>query len=289
MAPRDYFFYALVVFGWSTSWYPLKLQLGVVAPEVSLFWRFLAAACIMFVITIIVRKPIRFALRDHVRFMLLGLCLFSANFTCFYYAGLHGASGLLAVVFSTASLINVLMLAALSRTLPRVTHILAAFTGLTGVALLYLPELRTSETAFLGLGLCLSGTLFFCSGNMVSSAAQKHKIPVISATSWGMAYGALFLACFSMLRGQPFIIEMTPTYIVTLAWLVVISSVISFMCYLTLLGRIGPGRAGYATVVFPVFALLISTAFEGYQWSAFAFVGIGLVVTGNIIMARARS
>jgi drug/metabolite transporter (DMT)-like permease len=82
---------------------------------------------------------------------------------------------------------------------------------------------------------------------------------------------------------------MTPTYIVSLAWLVVISSVISFMCYLTLLGRIGPGRAGYATVVFPVFALLISTAFEGYQWSAFAFVGIGLVVTGNIIMARARS
>jgi len=42
-------------------------------------------------------------------------------------------------------------------------------------------------------------------------------------------------------------------------------------------------------VVFPVFALLISTAFEGYQWSGFAFVGIGLVVTGNIIMARARS
>ena len=44
MAPFDMLLYAGVVFGWSTSWLPLKWQLGVVAPEISLFWRFLMAA-----------------------------------------------------------------------------------------------------------------------------------------------------------------------------------------------------------------------------------------------------
>ena len=48
MTPRDYFLYAVMVFGWSTSWIMLKQQLGVVAPEVSLFWRYLAAALLCY-------------------------------------------------------------------------------------------------------------------------------------------------------------------------------------------------------------------------------------------------
>ena len=36
----DYFLYALTIFAWSTSWLPLRWQLGVVAPEVSLFGGF---------------------------------------------------------------------------------------------------------------------------------------------------------------------------------------------------------------------------------------------------------
>ena len=56
------------------------------------------------------------------------------------------------------------------------------------------------------------------------------------------------------------------------------SSVLTFACYLTLVGRIGAGKAGYATVIFPVFALLISTVFEKYQWGVLPFAGICLVV-----------
>jgi drug/metabolite transporter (DMT)-like permease len=288
MTPRDYFLYAVMVFGWSTSWIMLKQQLGVVAPEVSLFWRYLAAALLMFGLSAVMRQQLRYGARDHLRFLALGLCLFSANFLLFYYAGSYGASGLLAVVFSTASLIIVLMVALASRRMPKWKHLLAAVNGISGVLLLYLPELQTSQTALLSLGLCLGGTLFFCIGNLVSAATQRAGLPVMGASTWGMAYGAGLLGLFALANGSPFIIEFTPVYLLSLAWLVVISSVITFACYLTLVGRIGPGRAGYATVMFPAFALLISTAFESYQWTAFALAGLGLVVTGNIIMLRSR-
>ena len=36
----DGLLYAVTVFGWSTSWIAMKAQVGVVAPEVSLLWRF---------------------------------------------------------------------------------------------------------------------------------------------------------------------------------------------------------------------------------------------------------
>ena len=67
-----------------------------------------------------------------------------------------------------------------------------------------------------------------------------------------------------------------------------VSSVLAFASYLSLVGRIGPGRAAYATVIFPVFALLISALYEGYEWTWLALACLALVMAGNMIMIRAR-
>ena len=289
MKPFELLLYSMVVFGWSTSWLPLKWQLGVVAPEVSLLWRFVIAATVMFVISIYLRQSLMFHWRTHLRLALLGLCIFSTNFAFFYHGGKGVASGLLAVVFSSASLVNVLMTAVLGRSRPRIAHLLAAMVGLTGVVCLFWPELQLSNTALTSLALCLIGTLFFCTGNMVSAACQKRGIPVFASASWGMLYGACYLALFSFISNHEFIIEPTAKYVLGLVWLALVSSVMTFAAYLSLIGRIGPSRAGYATVIFPVFALLISTVFESYTWSSLAFIGLGLVIFGNVIMLRARS
>ena len=289
MKPFELLLYSMVVFGWSTSWLPLKWQLGVVAPEVSLLWRFVIAATVMFVISIYLRQSLMFNWRTHLRLGLLGLCIFSTNFAFFYHGGKGVASGLLAVVFSSASLVNVLMIAVLGRSRPRIAHLLAAMVGLTGVVCLFWPELQLSNTALTSLALCLIGTLFFCTGNMVSAACQKRGIPVFASASWGMLYGACYLALFSFISNHDFIIEPTAKYVLGLVWLALVSSVMTFAAYLSLIGRIGPSRAGYATVIFPVFALLISTVFESYTWSSLAFIGLGLVIFGNVIMLRARS
>lgn len=289
MKPFELLLYSMVVFGWSTSWLPLKWQLGVVAPEVSLLWRFVIAATVMFVISIYLRQSLMFHWRTHLRLALLGLCIFSTNFAFFYHGGKGVASGLLAVVFSSASLVNVLMTAVLGRSRPRIAHLLAAMVGLTGVVCLFWPELQLSNTALTSLALCLIGTLFFCTGNMVSAACQKRGIPIFASASWGMLYGACYLALFSFISNHEFIIEPTAKYVLGLVWLALVSSVMTFAAYLSLIGRIGPSRAGYATVIFPVFALLISTVFESYTWSSLAFIGLGLVIFGNVIMLRARS
>ena len=289
MKPFELLLYSMVVFGWSTSWLPLKWQLDVVAPEVSLLWRFVIAATVMFVISIYLRQSLMFHWRTHLRLALLGLCIFSANFAFFYHGGKGVASGLLAVVFSSASLVNVLMTAVLGRSRPRIAHLLAAMVGLTGVVCLFWPELQLSNTALTSLALCLIGTLFFCTGNMVSAACQKRGIPVFASASWGMLYGACYLALFSFISNHEFTIEPTAKYVLGLVWLALVSSVMTFAAYLSLIGRIGPSRAGYATVIFPVFALLISTVFESYTWSGLAFIGLGLVICGNVIMLRARA
>ena len=250
MRPFDYLLYAGVVFAWSTSWYPLSLQMGVVEAEVSLVWRFTAAAVLMFAITAWFRVPLRYGRTEHIRFATLGIVLFSTNFALYYNASLYAASGLLAVILSTASLVNVLMVAVITHRPPPVLQLGAAVTGLAGVGLIFLPELQLSPTVVLALLLGGLGTLSFCIGNLMSAASQKRNVHVLASTSWGMVYGTAFMVIVSLIRGHEFIIDPSVTYISSLIWLVSISSVLAFASYLTLIGRIGPGRAGYATVIF---------------------------------------
>ena len=288
MRPFEMFLYVAVVFGWSTSWYPLSLQLGVVAPEVSIFWRFLVSSLMMLAIAALCGIRLRFEPGEHLRFLFLGMALFSTNFALFYNSSLYLASGLLAVILSMSSLINVVLVAAINRRPPPLLQMVAAIVGLVGLGLIFAPEFKTLPTAGIAVAYGVLATFSFCIGNLLSSRSQQRGTPVLASTSWGMVYGTLFMGIIALLRGHPFIIDMSPSYLFSLAWLILVSSVMTFACYLSLVGRIGPGRAAYATVVFPIFALLISARYEGYEWSVAALAGLALVIIGNLIMIRAR-
>ena len=138
--------------------------------------------------------------------------------------------------------------------------------------------------AFFGLGLCIAGTLSFCAGNLISATLQKSKVPVVSASAWGMIYGAGLSALIAFAQGHEFMIDWSPSYISSLVFLAIVSSVVAFAAYLTLLGRIGADRAGYATVLFPVLALLISAIMEDYRMSLLAVAGLAMVLLGNVFV-----
>ena len=99
-----------------------------------------------------------------------------------------------------------------------------------------------------------------------------------------MAYGALFIFVFSILSSTPFVIDTDIRFIGSLLFLALFASAIGFGCYLTLVGRIGPENAAYATVLFPIVALALSTWFESYAWQGRTLVGVSLVLIGNVVV-----
>jgi len=287
----DYGLYAATVLAWGFSWIAMKGQVATVAPEVSVFWRFVLASAIMMAWARYRGHSLAFPVKDHLRFAGLGALIFSTNFTLFYYGAAVLPSGLLAVIFSTASIFNLFLGLVLFGQRPNLMALVAGLLGFAGIGLMFWPKLAGAEfntQAAIGLALCVGGTLSFCLGNMVSADAQKKGIGVTPATAWGMVYGMVFLGLFSALRGQRFAVEISLQYLGSLVYLAVVASVIAFASYLTLLGRIGSTRAGYATVMFPVVALTLSTIFEGYQWTPLAAAGLVCVLGGNLMMLRAR-
>ncbi len=283
----DGLLYLAVVVIWGTTWIMIKFQLGVVPPEVSVAYRFAIAALLMFAWVTLRRLPLRFSLRDHLFIALQGALIFSTNFVLFYLAALDLATGLLAVVFSTASIMTLLFTAVLRRRPPLLRALLGALLGSCGIALVFWPEIAGFSLASgtgLGLLLSLGGTVSFSLGGLVAARNQAAGLSVRGSTAWAMAYGTLLLSLFVMVRGASFTFDPALPYVGSLLYLAVFGSVIAFACYFALLGRIGAERSAYATVLFPIVALTISTLFEGYHWSATALAGVLLILAGNLLV-----
>ena len=279
--------YALVVFAWGTSWIAIPAQLGVVAPEVSVFYRFALAGALMVAWMLASGRAMRFPPAAHLRFAALGILTFSSNFAIFYYAGLHFPSGLLAVVFSLSTVTNILLARIVFGDAISGALALGAVMGVGGLALVFSPKLMSADfgpSALIGLGAALAGTVLFSIGSMLSRSNQALGLPVLQANAWGMVYGALWLMFWVVVLDRPLIWDERPVYALALGFHVVVSTILAFGAYMTLLGRIGPARAGYASVAFPVIALAISTLVEGYVWTPVALVGAALVLAGNVVI-----
>lgn len=279
--------YFAAVFIWGSTWYAIKFQLGMVPPELSVAYRFALAALILFAWCWLRGLPLRFNGREHLWMVLQGFMLFCLNYVIFYWATAELTSGLIAVIFSTIVLMNILNSALFFRKPIDASMVVGALIGLIGITLVFWPEvasLRQSGGALKGLLLSLLGTFIASLGNMISARNQQQRLPVIQSNAFGMAYGALILFLYALFQGVGLTYDWSIPYNLSLLYLALFGSVLAFGSYLTLLGRIGPEKAAYATVLFPLVALGISTLFENYHWSLMAAGGVALVLAGNVLI-----
>ena len=284
--------YVATVLIWGSTFFAIEYQLGVVEPEVSIFYRYAMASMLLFGWSALRGLRLRFELRSHIWFVLLGFLLFGINYILTYRAQMHITSALCAIAFSMMLWMNIINSRIFFGIRAGGRVILGAVLGIAGMGILFAPqigEFAFTDGVFFGSVLAVLGALSASFGNMVSQKAQKLKLPVIQSNAWGMFYGALMTGIVTAIEGHSFTFEWSPGYIASLAYLTIFGSIVAFGAYLTLLGRIGAHKAGYAMVMFPVVALILSTLFEGLEIDASIIVGTALVLAGNLFVLRAKA
>ena len=281
------FLYALTVLIWGTTWIAINYQLGTVAPEVSVVYRFALASLILFAFAKFKKLPLSFSPRFHLNFIGLGVTLFGINYFLLYNAQQHINSALAATAFSTLMIFNIINAKFWYKTPIGKQVYLGATLGLIGIITLFWPQINSVEygqATLLGLGLCLVGTLSASMGNMVSIKNQQLKLPILQTNAWAMMYGTIFMSIVALLSGDKFTFDYSPAYISSLIYLSLFGSVIAFGCYLTLMTRIGSHKTSYANILFPAVAVVISTFIENFQWSEFTILGFGSILLGNLVI-----
>lgn len=281
------FLYIITVIIWGSTWIAINYQLGDVAAEVSIVYRFGLAALCMFAYCRFKKLPLTFSAKQHVQLFAFGLTLFGFNYYLLYNAQAHINSALTSIAFSTLMMANILNARVWFKTRISSQVYYGGALGLMGIVTLFWPQISTihfGDSTLIGLGLCLVGVMFASTGNMISIKNQHNNMPVLPATAWGMMYGCLFMCVIALAQGQTFNFSYTVEYISSLLYLSIFGSVIAFGCYLTLLARIGAHKASYATIMFPAVAVVISSFFEGFIWDSYTFIGLSLMLTGNLVV-----
>ncbi len=279
--------YTITVLIWGSTWFAIEFQLGVVAPEVSLVYRYASAALLLFGWCYFRGLSLRFRVRDHAWFAVLGLLLFGLNYVFAYRAQIYITSALTAIAFSTIVWMNIVNARLIFGMRAGRRVLFGALLGVGGIFTLFMPqiaELSFSDTVLFGSMLAVGGALVASFGNMASQGAQRAGLPVVQSNAWGLCYGAMFNAGVAFYGGHEYTFDWSLGYVVSLFYLAVFGSIIAFGAYLTLLGRIGAHKAGYSMVMFPVVALVLSALFEGLAIDATIVVGTLLVLLGNVFV-----
>lgn len=274
---------------WGTTWLAITFQLGPVAPEVSVSHRFLLAALLIALWCRWRGLSLRFRAREHLALALMGGLMYGFAYIAVYHAEQHLASGLVAIGYSASPLLSALGARAFLGQRFSVRLLAGAMLGLAGISLVYSPELGRLEAgheAALGVGFTLAAVLISTGGGLLAQRNHQRGLHGWPTMAWSMGYGALASLAVALALGRPYAIDLGASYLLSLLYLSVLGTVITFAGWLTLVGRIGAARASYVGVMAPVVALFVSTLFENFSWHPLTAAGVVVSIAGNVLVLR---
>lgn len=278
---------------WGSTWLAIRYELGIVAPEWSIVYRFAIGGMLMFALALVMRHALAMTRRGHLLALGMGATQFVLNYQFVYASEAHIASGLVAVVsalmlVSNAALGRLVLGQEVSR-----PFLLGSGVALCGIALLFTHELaREGADAWqtvLGISLATAGFLSASIANVLQGTAPSRRVPAPTLLAWSMLYGTAANVVVALAVAGPPTFDPRLPYVLALLYLALFGSAIAFTFYLSVIRTIGPARAAYSSVLTPVIAMALSTLFEGYRWSAAAGAGAALTLVGLAVALRARS
>lgn len=281
--------FAVCVLVWGTTWYAITWQIADLAPEVGVPLRFALAGATLLAFAAWRGERLRFGAREHARFALQGAFMYGVSYVCVYHAEQHVVSGLVAVGYSASPLIVSLGARAAFGAPLSGRFLAGGLVGLLGVALIFWPEIARAPAGggtALGALFTVGAVLLSAVGSLSASRNRHHGLPFWPALGFGMLWGALASALLALALGRGFALPGNAAWWLSLLYLALAGSVLTFACYLTLQDRLGPGPAGTIGVMTPLLALLVSLLFEGYRPEPLTFAGAALALAGNVAMLR---
>ena len=284
--------FGIVTLIWGSTWLVIRDQLAVVPPSWSVSYRFAVAGIAMTAWALIRRDSFRLDARGYAFAAAIGISQFCFNFNFVYRAEGYITSGLVAVVFALLLVPN----AAFARLFlgQRMGRQLLAGSAvaMAGVTLLFLHEARTDprgvSSSLTGIAWALAAVLSASTANVLQATKTAKRYPMASTLGIAMLMGALLDAAVAWALTGPPVIEARWGYVAGVVYLGLAASALAFPLYFNIIRVIGPAKAAYSSVIVPVIAMLLSTLFEGYRWSALAVAGAVLAGIGLVIALRAR-
>ncbi|WP_104205112.1 DMT family transporter [Billgrantia saliphila] len=278
---------------WSTGFIGAKFGLPHAEPFTFLFVRFVLTLALLIPLVQLLGSgwPKGNALRAHIA--VSGLLVHGAYLGgVFYSISLGMPAGLAALLVGLQPLLTATLAGPLLG--ERITPIqwLGLALGLAGIALVLGSKLDPGTNLFQGFGLgALACVLVALAGITLGTLYQKRfctGMPLLSGTAVQYLAAGILLGLGALLFEDRHI-EWTPTFILTLAWLVLVLSIAAILLLMALIRRGEASRvASLFYLVPPVTALQAWWLFDE-RLPVVALVGMAITILGVVMAARGQA
>jgi drug/metabolite transporter (DMT)-like permease len=259
------------------------------AQEVAPFWggamRFGLAALVFFAIVIVRRisLPRGRALVGSLIYGLLGL---GVVFALVYWGVIEAGAGTAQIVLALVPLLTLLLAVGQGIERFRLQSLAGSLVAVVGIALVFV-ERASVQTISLSLLAILVGAVAIAEANVVVKRFP-HSNP-LGYNAVAMAAGTVLLLVLSLFAREPWIVPQRLETQISVAYLVVVGSVIVFTLYLIVIERWTASATSYSFLLMPLVSVLAAAAILGEPITAALIVGGALVLVGVYLGAFAPS
>lgn len=288
--------FAIASLIWGSTFYAITLQLGQVAPAVSVVYRFGLAAAVLFAYCFLRDRKLALPWRVQKWTLLQGFFTFCLSYLCTYTAEQYLVSALVAVLFALMVFWNPIFNRIALGTPIYWRTWAAGAVAMAGVGMLFGHSITGAWQEILqggsghflvGLVVAVAATLASTAGNVVVVKVREQSDNLMLTMAWSMLWGAAMVAAWAVLTGASFVLPSAPRYWAGLLYLSLFGSVIAFFAYFTLIARIGSQKAVYIGVITPVISVLLSIRLEHYAPGPLEWLGMVLCLSSVAWAVRA--
>jgi drug/metabolite transporter (DMT)-like permease len=289
----SYVLFTIASLIWGSTFWAITLQLGEVPPAVSVVYRFALASSALFAWCLLRGDKLRLPWRVQRWTLLQGFFTFGLSYVCTYNAEQFVVSALVAVLFALMVFWTpICARLAFGTSIPHRTWG-AGIAAIAGVSLLFWHSIEGAlhdigqggqGHFILGLVLGIGASIASAAGSIVVGKVREQSTNLMLTTGWSMFWGTCMVAIWCLATGQEFVIPRAPSYVFGLLHLSIFGSVVAFICYFTLINRIGSNKAVYIGVITPVISVLLSIKLEHYRPGPIEWLGMA-VCLGSVAWA----
>jgi drug/metabolite transporter (DMT)-like permease len=199
-------------------------------------------------------------------------------------------SGLAALLFAALPLWIIVLRTLARERVPRATA-LAVLIGFAGTALLLRPGEQSGDASVLGLMACVGAALMCAVGSFALPRFTLPRDPLVSA-GWQMLLAGIALEVWGIAAGELPQLDLSAfsgRSVVSLAYLVVMGSVVAYSAYVWLLERAPLSKVSTFAYVNPIVAIALGWLVVDEVVTQATLLGASIIVVSVALVVRLES